>query len=176
MPENPETGSDPLPASLPALSPSFLLCRPLGPGAIGRHIWDTQDPRAGTWDRAGKVYGPQPWGQAVWRRLGAWQVSALTLPANPRPPGLWAAAETQQSQGGGPLEALGLSLFAADGEVVGQWAGGSTKWCSLSLMAGVLLHGQPVLGTVREALTPALDIGSKDACLKASSYLATHQI
>ena len=28
------------------------------PGAIGRHIWDTDDPRAGTWDPSGKVCGP----------------------------------------------------------------------------------------------------------------------
>ena len=46
--------------------------------------------------------------------------------------------------------------------------------CSPSPMAGVPSHGQPVLGQSGEALTPALDIGSKDACLKASSYLATH--
>ena len=96
-------------------------------------------------------------------------------PRQPRPRTVWDAVEIQQSQGGGPLEALGSSLFAADGEVVGQWAGGrhqvgaaQAQWQACPPI------GQPVLRQSGEALTPALVIGSKDACLKASSCLATH--
>ena len=73
------------------------------------------------------------------------------------------------------MEALGSSLLPADGEVVGWWAGGRHQVGAAQAQGQACPPiEQPVLRLSGETPALALVIGSKEVCLKASSYLATH--